>query len=83
MVVLYRLNVQVERIAGLYVFVTYTFLIAAAAMVADGMVRVPAESSVSTGVGSVIDVVITAVAAAGTGLRGCSLAFLIDGFANE
>lgn len=52
-------------------------------MVADGMVRVPAESSVSTGVGSVIDVVITAVAAAGTGLRGCSLAFLIDGFANE
>jgi hypothetical protein len=52
-------------------------------MVADGMVRVPAESSVSTGVGSVIDVVITAVAAAGTGLRGCSLAFLIDGLANE
>lgn len=82
MVVFYRLNVQVERIGPLCLRDIF-YLIAAAAAVADGVVRVPAESSVSTGVGSVIDVVITAVAAAGTGLRGCSLAFLIDGLTNE
>ena len=74
--VFYRLNVQLRIKSFFCECVCGEMFLIASTVVADWVVSVPAESAISTGVSSVIDVVITAIAAAGTGLRSCSLEFI-------
>ena len=74
--VFYRLNVQLRIKSFFCECVCVEMFLIASTVVADWVVSVPAESAISTGVSSVIDVVITAIAAAGTGLRSCSLEFI-------